>query len=51
MNGTLLVSFLSLAYFGCGGVTKRSSRALAVLIPAGCDSSIKHSQELPSWVA
>ena len=50
VNWALLVPFLSLAYIGCGGVTKRSSCALVAMTPPDCNSSIKHSQELPSWV-
>ena len=51
MNGALLVPFLCLAYIGCGGVTKRSSCALIATTTPGCNSFIKHNQELPLWVA
>ena len=51
MNGPLLVPFLSRVYIDSRDVTVRSSCALVALTPVGCNSSIKHSQELSSWVA
>lgn len=47
VNRPQLVPFLSLAYIDSRDVTVRSSCALVAL----CNSSIKHSQELSSWVA
>ncbi len=51
MNGALLVPFVSLAYIDSRGVTVRSPCALVALTPVGCNLSMKHSQELLSWVA